>query len=68
MTGGKNTTRMRKKLNSVLFTRDALRIELSDRKSVKSCKDCSFTNKLKKKNIYYVTLKGWLPLWKTRLV
>ena len=48
MAGGKNTTRMRKKLNSVLFTRDALRIEMSGRKSLKSCKDCSFTSKLKK--------------------
>ena len=39
-----------KKLNSVLFTRDALRIEMSGSKSLKSYKYCSFTRKLKKEH------------------
>ena len=56
MTGGENTTRMRKKLNSVLFTRDALKIEMSGSKSPKSCKDFSFNSKLKERkyNINYL--------------
>ena len=43
------------KLNSVLFTRDALRIEMSGSKSLKSYKDCSFTSKLKKGHAILIT-------------
>ena len=40
-----------KKLNSVLFTRDALRIEMSGSKYLKSYKHCLFTRQLKKEHV-----------------